>query len=219
MARPPKGVTRHGRQAGTRCPCRGGRRPRCWRRARLTPAQTRSGSPQASAAVGVAPTCRCDAGHSAQTARTTTSAGRYAPPKRPPPRRGATRLPCPLLSLHQCSTRRHSPHLSHRLILSLRSQMTRTGRLTTSRHPRRGPSPPLRLPERRARSKLRRTLPTTPRPPAPPLLAPQHPFPNPTHTDGFPTRKPGPVALPRASGERTEQERRGHSATTPNTSE
>ena len=57
-----EGGTRHGRQAGTRRSCRGGRRPSGWRRARRTPAQMRSGSPQATPAAGAAPTLRDDAG-------------------------------------------------------------------------------------------------------------------------------------------------------------
>ena len=42
-----------------------------------------------------------------------------------------------------------------------------------------------------------------------PPPTPPHPFPNPTYTDGFPMREPGPVALPRAAGEYTEQELQG----------
>ena len=38
---------------------------------------------------------------------------------------------------------------------------------------------------------------------------PPNPFSNPTYTDGFPMREPGPVALPRAAGEYTEQEPQG----------
>ena len=47
--------------------------------------------------------------------RTMTPVSRHAPPAPEPPPGGATRLPFLLLSLHQCSTRRHySPRLSHR---------------------------------------------------------------------------------------------------------
>ena len=41
------------------------------------------------------------------------------------------------------------------------------------------------------------------------LPAPQHPFPNQTYTDGCPMREPGPMALPRAAGEHTDQEPSG----------
>ena len=152
--------------------------------------------------------------------RTATSAGRHAS-LRQYPHRGATRLSCPLLSLHQCSTRRRSPQLSHRPSWEPGGRMMRTGRPTISRCPRRRPSPPPRLPKRRAlRSNLRRTLPTTLRLPAPSQdvqrqvarrlrPAPQHPFPSPTYTDDFPMRESGSVALPRAAGEYTKQEPKG----------
>ena len=91
--------------------------------------------------------------------RTTTPASRHVPPAPNPPR-GARRLPFLLLGLHQCSTRRHSPRLSHRLWSTPGSRTTRTGRPTISWRPRQRPSSPLRLPKRRAsRSNLRRTRP------------------------------------------------------------
>ena len=56
------------------------------------------------------------------------------PHRRQPPRRGATRLPCPLPSLHHNCTRLPSPHPNHRQIPDPWSQTTTPGPPTTSRH-------------------------------------------------------------------------------------
>ena len=95
------------------------------------------------------------------TERTRTSPGRHTPPAPVPPPGSHPAPQPPPVSLHQCSIRRPSLHLSRRLISEQRSRITRIGRLTISRHPRRRPSPPPRPPVRRAWSDLRRSLPTT----------------------------------------------------------
>ena len=82
MARPPEGVTWHGYQTGTRCSCRVGRCPHYRRRASRAPAQARSGSPQATAAICVAPALRCDAGLAAHV----SANGDLRQPARPPQR-------------------------------------------------------------------------------------------------------------------------------------
>ena len=82
------------------------------------------------------------------------------PHRRQPPRRGTTRLPCPLPSPRQHCIRLPSPHPNHRQIPDLWSQMTTPGPPTTSRrtqqrHQRLTPlAPTARIDRPRPRSRL-----------------------------------------------------------------
>ena len=130
------------------------------------------------------------------------------PPPAPAPRRGATRLPCLPLSLRQCSTRRPSPHLSRRLIL------TQGRRIDENWTPYHLPAPPTTATAAAAtaRAGCPRRPPTPPDDTAPADTAPAKlpdsatPLSQPSLRRWFPMREPGPAALPRAAAEHTEHD-------------